>query len=98
MPFPVTCRRPTYYPSMSAGRSHLTIAVDPRLSAYAEHLVETGKAASVSAVFNDALSEKEQRDRQDVDRLKEIAAQADEAKVTRMLAHVDAQAAALREQ
>lgn len=98
MPFPVGARRPTYYPPMSAGRAHLTITVDPRLSAYAEHLVETGKAASVSAVFNDALSEKEQRDRQDVDRLKEIAAQADEAKVARMLAHVDAQAAEFRKQ
>jgi Arc/MetJ-type ribon-helix-helix transcriptional regulator len=83
---------------MNDGKAHLEITVDPRLSAYAEHLVEAGKAASVSAVFNDALCEKEQRDRQDVDRLKEIAGQADEAKVQRMLAHVDAQAAALRRQ
>jgi hypothetical protein len=83
---------------MSAGKAHLTITVDPYLSAYAEHLVETGKAASVSAVFNDALSEQERRDRQALDRLSEIAAQADPAKVDRMLAHVDAQAAALREQ
>jgi Arc/MetJ-type ribon-helix-helix transcriptional regulator len=81
---------------MSAGKARLTITVDPHLSAYAEHLVETGKAASVSAVFNDALSEKEQRDRQDVERLRKTAAQADHAKVARMLAHVDAQAAALR--
>ncbi len=57
--------------------------------------METGKASSVSAVFNDALSEKERRDRRAVDRLKEIAAQADPDKVARMLAHIDAQAARL---
>jgi Arc/MetJ-type ribon-helix-helix transcriptional regulator len=83
---------------MTDRKAHLEITVDSRLSAYAEHLVEAGKAASVSAVFNDALYEKEQRDRQDVDRLKEIAGQADETKVQRMLAHVDAQAVALRRQ
>jgi Arc/MetJ-type ribon-helix-helix transcriptional regulator len=82
---------------MSDRKARLEITVDHRLSAYAEYLVETGKAASVSAVFNDALSEKERRDRQDLDRLKEIADQADDAKVARMLAHVDAQAAALGE-
>jgi Arc/MetJ-type ribon-helix-helix transcriptional regulator len=81
---------------MSDRKARLTITVDPHLSAYAEQLVEAGKAPSVSAVFNDALSEKARRDRAAVDRLKETAAQADPAKVDRMLAHIDAQAAALR--
>ncbi len=80
---------------MSDRKARVTITVDPHLCAYAEHLVETGKASSVSAVFNDALSEKERRDRRAVDRLKEIAAQADPDKVARMLAHIDAQAARL---
>lgn len=80
---------------MSDRKARLEITVDSHLSAYAEHLVETGKAPSVSAVVNDALSEKERRDRQAVDRLRETAARADEAKVGRMLAHVDAQAAAI---
>jgi hypothetical protein len=34
---------------MSDRKARLTITVDPHLSAYAEHLVETGKAPSVSA-------------------------------------------------
>ena len=71
--------------------------MDPHLSAYAEQLVEAGKAPSVSAVFNDALSEKERRDRQALERLRETAGRADEAKGARMLAHVDAQAARLSE-
>jgi Arc/MetJ-type ribon-helix-helix transcriptional regulator len=86
----------SYDPGMSDRKARLTITVDPHLSAYAEQLVEAGKATSVSAVFNDALSEKARRDRAAVDRLKETAAQADPAKVDRMLAHIDAQAAALR--
>jgi hypothetical protein len=47
-------------------------------------------------VFNDALAEKARRDRAAVDRLKEIAAQADPERVARMMAHVNAQAAARR--
>jgi Arc/MetJ-type ribon-helix-helix transcriptional regulator len=78
---------------MSDRKTRLTVTVDPRLAAYAEQLVEAGKAPSVSAVFNDALSEKAQRDRRALDRLKETAARADQAKVARMMAHVDAQAA-----
>ena len=78
---------------MGDRKTSLTVAVDPRLAAYAEQLVETGKAADVSAVVNDALSEKAGRDA--LDRLRETAAQADPARVDRMLAHIDAQAAAL---
>jgi hypothetical protein len=46
-------------------------------------------------VFNDALSEKAQRDRRALDRLRETAAQADSAKVARMMTHIDVQSAAL---
>jgi Arc/MetJ-type ribon-helix-helix transcriptional regulator len=82
---------------MSVRRTRLTITVDSHLSAYAEHLVETGKASSVSAVINDALSAKKRHDRRAMDRLKEIAAQADPDQVARMLANIDAQAARLPE-
>ena len=78
---------------MGDRKTNLTVTVDPRLVAYAEQLVEAGKAPSVSAVINDALSEKAGRDA--VDRLRETAAKADPSKVARMRAHVDAQAAAL---
>jgi hypothetical protein len=91
-------REPTYDPKMSKRKARLEITVDPRLRAYAEHLVDIGKAPTISDVFSDALSEKERRDREALDRLKETAAGADEAKVARMLAHVEAQAAALRQQ
>jgi hypothetical protein len=37
--------------------TRLTVTVDPGLAAYAEYLVSTGKAPSISAVINDALSE-----------------------------------------
>jgi Arc/MetJ-type ribon-helix-helix transcriptional regulator len=80
---------------MSDRKARLTVTVDPRLAAYAEQLVKAGKAPSVSAVFNDALSEKAQRDRRAVDRLRETAAQADPAKVARMMTHIDAQVATL---
>jgi Arc/MetJ-type ribon-helix-helix transcriptional regulator len=40
---------------MSDRKTRLTVTVDPHLAAYAEQLVEAGKAPSVSAVFNDAL-------------------------------------------
>ena len=79
---------------MGDRKTSLTVTVDPRLAAYAEQLVEAGKAPYVSAVFNDALSEKAPRA---LDRLRETAAQADPAKVARMLAHIDAQAAAIPE-
>lgn len=82
---------------MTDRKARLTITVDPRLSAYAEQLVAEGRAASVSAVFNDALQEKAQRDRRALDRLREVAGQADPATVARMAAHVEAQAAAFPE-
>lgn len=90
---PASRTPPTYDPVMSDRKTSLTVTVDPRLVAYAEQLVEAGKAADVSAVVNDALSEKVGRDA--LDRLRETAAHADPAKVDRMLAHIDTQAAAL---
>lgn len=80
---------------MSASKVRLTVTIDPHLAAYAERLVEAGKAASVSAVFNDALSERIERDRRIARRWKESTTHADMAKVDRMIAHVEAQAAQL---
>jgi Arc/MetJ-type ribon-helix-helix transcriptional regulator len=79
---------------MSDRKARLTITVDPRFVAYAERLVEAGKAPSVSAVFNDALAERVQRDKRIRRRWNEAAEKADPAKVARMIAHVEAQAAA----
>jgi Arc/MetJ-type ribon-helix-helix transcriptional regulator len=78
---------------MSDRKARLTITVDPRFVAYAERLVEAGKAPSVSAVFNDALAERVQRDKRIRRRWNEAAEKADPAKVARMMAHVEAQAA-----
>ena len=77
---------------MSDRKARLTVTVDPHLAAYAEQLVEAGKAPSVSAVVNDALAERVERDRRIARRWKEITAQADMAKVERMIAHVEGQA------
>ena len=49
----------------------------------------------MSAVFNDALAERVERDRRIARRWKEITAQADMAQVERMIAHVEDQAAQL---
>lgn len=80
---------------MSDRKARLTITVDPHLSAYAEQLVQIGKATSVSAVFNDALAERVERDKRIRRRWKEAAERADPEKVARMMAHVEAQAATL---
>ncbi len=82
---------------MSDRKTRLTVTVDPRLAAYAAELVQAGKAPSVSAVFNDALAERVERDRRIRRRWKEAVERADPAKVARMMAHVDAQAATIRE-
>lgn len=81
---------------MSATRkTRLTVTVDPGLAAYAERLVEAGKADSVSAVVNGALEALRQRERRARQLWKEAAERADPAKVDRMVAHADAQLAAL---
>jgi Arc/MetJ-type ribon-helix-helix transcriptional regulator len=86
---------PKYDPSMSDRKTRLTVTIDPHLAAYAEQLVEAGKAPSVSAVVNDALEADRLRDLKARRLWKEAAEHADPAKVARMRAHVDAQLAAL---
>lgn len=80
---------------MSGRKKRVTVTVDPHLVAYAERLVEAGKAPSVSAVVNDALARMVERDRRSARRWKEVTAQADMAQVERMIAHIEAQAAQL---
>jgi Arc/MetJ-type ribon-helix-helix transcriptional regulator len=80
---------------MSERKTRVTVTIDPHLAAYAEKLVEAGKADSVSAVLNDALAESAARDRRAMRLFKEAAERADPQKVARMIAHVEAQAAAL---
>jgi Arc/MetJ-type ribon-helix-helix transcriptional regulator len=80
---------------MSDRKTRVTVTIDPHLAAYAERLVESGKADSVSAVVNGALSERVDRDRRIRRRWQEITAQADRSKVARMLAHIEAQRAQL---
>lgn len=77
-------------------KARITITVDPQLSAYAEELVETGHASSVSAVVNEALAERFRRDRRArrAWAAKAALAQSDPAtrdRVSRMAAHIDAQ-------
>jgi Arc/MetJ-type ribon-helix-helix transcriptional regulator len=81
-----------YDRSMSDRKTRVTVTIDPHLAAYAERLVESGKATSVSAVVNDALESERQRDAQAARLLKEAAERADPDKVNRILAHVKAQA------
>jgi len=79
-----------------AGKARITITVDPHVAAYADRLVATGKATSVSAAFNDALAERVDREHQarawwDA-KVAEGAADPDiTARVARMKAHVDDQ-------
>jgi Arc/MetJ-type ribon-helix-helix transcriptional regulator len=80
---------------MSDRKTRLTVTVDPQLAAYAEHLVEAGKATSVSAVVNDALEAQRELDQRGRRLLKEAVERADPAKVARMREHVDAQLARL---
>jgi Arc/MetJ-type ribon-helix-helix transcriptional regulator len=86
---------PKYDLGMSDRKTRLTVTIDPHLAAYAEQLVEAGKAPSVSAVVNDALEADRLRDQKARRLWKEAAEHADPAKVARMRAHVDAQLAAL---
>ena len=85
----------SYDPGMSDRKIRVTVTIDPHLAAYAERLVEAGKAASVSAVVNDALEAERQRDQKARRLWREAAERADPDKVARMLAHVEAQAAQL---
>jgi Arc/MetJ-type ribon-helix-helix transcriptional regulator len=73
----------------------ITVTLDPRLREWAEHLVATGKAPSISAVINDALTQSYTQHKRGLALLRERAGHADEDRVARMRAHIDAQAAAL---
>jgi Arc/MetJ-type ribon-helix-helix transcriptional regulator len=86
-----------YDPDMSDNKAQLTVTVDASLNEYAEQQVADGRAPSVSAVINSALAEMVRRDREAVNHLREVAAQADPAKVARMKAHVEEQLARIRE-
>lgn len=85
----------SYDPGMSDRKIRVTVTIDPHLAAYAERLVEAGKAPSVSAVVNDALEAERQRDQKARRLWREAAERADPDQVARMLAHVEAQAAQL---
>jgi Arc/MetJ-type ribon-helix-helix transcriptional regulator len=82
-----------YDSGMSERKVRVTVTIDPGLAAYAERLVEAGKAPSVSAVVNDALEAERQRDQKARRLWREAAERADPDKVARMRAHVDAQLA-----
>ena len=97
MPDQVRLSPGEYDPGMSDIKAQLTVTVDASLNEYAEQQVADGRAPSVSAVINSALAEMVQRDRDAVSHLREVAAQADQAKVARMKAHVDEQLARIRE-
>jgi Arc/MetJ-type ribon-helix-helix transcriptional regulator len=86
-----------YDPGMSDRKTRITVTIDPGLVAYAEQLVEAGKAPSVSAVVNDALAADRLRDQRARRLWKEAAERVDQEKVARMRAHVDAQLARLPE-
>jgi Arc/MetJ-type ribon-helix-helix transcriptional regulator len=76
-------------------KTPITITLDPRLREWADHLVATGKAPSISAVVNAALTSSYAQYQRGLALLRERAELADEAKVQRMRAHIDTQVAAL---
>jgi hypothetical protein len=78
---------------MSDRKARLTITVESHLSAYAKHLVETGRASSVSTAFNEAMAEKAYRERRRRSLWKAKSEQADPGRVARMMAHIDQQLA-----
>jgi Arc/MetJ-type ribon-helix-helix transcriptional regulator len=80
---------------MSQRKARMTVTIDPHLAAYAERLVEAGQASSVSAVVNDALEARRQRDQRARRLWREAVERADPAQVARMMAHIDAQVAEL---
>jgi Arc/MetJ-type ribon-helix-helix transcriptional regulator len=85
----------SYDPGVSDRKIRVRVTLEPHLVAYAECLVEAGKAPSVSAVVNDALETERQRDQKARRLWREAAERADPDQIARMLAHVEAQAAQL---
>lgn len=96
-PLRATFGNPEYDPSMSDRKTRITVTIDPGLAAYAEQLVAAGKAPSVSAVVNDALAADRLRDQRARRLWKDAVERADQNKVARVRAHVDAQLAELPE-
>jgi Arc/MetJ-type ribon-helix-helix transcriptional regulator len=86
-----------YDRSMSDRKTRITVTIDPDLAVYAEQLVAAGKAPSVSAVVNDALAAGRLRDQRARRLWKEATERADQEKVARMHAHVNAQLVELPE-
>lgn len=80
---------------MSDKKARLTVTVDQHLADFAEQLVETGRAPSVSAVLNEALTQRLHQERRARAAVAAKVARADPARVARMRAHADAQAAVL---
>lgn len=80
---------------MSHQNVQLTISVDPCLMAHAEHLVASGRAASISAAFSAAITEKAFRDRRRRSLWKATAKQADPGRVIRVMTYIDQQLAGL---
>lgn len=78
---------------MSHQNVRLTITLDPCLMAYAQHLVASGRAASISAAFTQAITENAYRDRRRRGLWKAKAEQADPGRVARMITHIDQQLA-----
>jgi len=74
-------------------KERITITVDPDVARYAEHLVATGKATSVAAVFNDSVAAKRIADQHGLALLRERARSADPERVARMRRHVNLQLA-----
>lgn len=82
---------------MSERKTRVTVTIDPHLAAYAERLVEEGRADSVSGVVNEALAAERRRDQRAARLWQEAAAKADPERVARMIARAEAQAAQLPE-
>jgi Arc/MetJ-type ribon-helix-helix transcriptional regulator len=83
---------PGYALGMSERKTRVTVTIDPGLAAYAERLVESGKADSFSAVVNRALAASVEEDRRVARRWQEAldaATDADRAKAARILARID---------
>ncbi|MFI6909752.1 hypothetical protein ACIBKY_51415 [Nonomuraea sp. NPDC050394] len=69
----------------------VTITIDPEVKTFVERQVDGGQADSASAVFNEAMQEYMHTRRRRRQLFHARAAQADQAKVARMIAHVESQ-------
>ncbi|GII94386.1 hypothetical protein [Sinosporangium siamense] len=69
----------------------VAITVDPEVKAFVEQMVASGQADSASAVFGAAMHEYMHTQRRRRTLITARAAQADPARVARMMAHVESQ-------